>query len=399
MPWSATILLVFTGLLGSVYSSQITSAFPFTDWAGPHGQVLPIAVIFWVCLVAGAGCLVWAQLLREKDRKSSLDSLDRAVAKLEEEIRTTPPAEFLVRWNDFYRLAQLALVVARSKDDKSPAQVTRSCRVILSAVAELARKFDGEPSHRYAANIMIYHPQWPEDETVRRKPRKFANGSRECGVLEVRRELSAVATGHSGEEGGEQADDELSEFLLEVPNPVKVSVDGADRTLWKVLPGAPMAVAKREYSYLKDSSRMARWCEENGSFLPEVMSEITNYFRDGAPRVKSFVSIPLFRYPYGLTDDDTPADAARGAGEPAATKAAAPDRSPPARGSSAASQVDTRFPEGGGDEHGPVVAVLNIHSDGVACLRGGNPEALRQFVLLMEPFGVMLAQLLDPRGV
>ncbi|MEQ9398133.1 MAG: hypothetical protein RJQ04_03105 [Longimicrobiales bacterium] len=414
VPWFATVLLVFAGFFGGLYSQEIRGAFPFVR--GPYEGIEGAAVGFWVTFLLGMALLLIQQYQREQTRAESQTELEGAVLALQESIRTTPPVGFMIEWGEFFRVAQVAFQMTGSTTATTPAGpeaafLQRSCRTILGAVAALAAKYDDREGSRYAANVMLFHPSGTSSPFGQFPLAKFRCPGEATGVLELRRELSASTDGEPDEE-----DTDIQEFCLELPDRAKVKVGDEDVDLWRVLPGAPMAAVTGLPDYLEDVGTIGTWCRGHGDFLRETQDEIVRYFRDETPTIASFVSIPLY-LSFGSTVDTSvereaieEEDADGGPNEQEQV-----ERAPAPRGgehSTDKASVETPMtareegPETPAavyhkseETEGVLLAVLNIHCDEAGIIRGGGEETLAQFVPLVYPFGDLLVKLLRRLGV
>jgi hypothetical protein len=152
-----TLLVIVAGMVGSIYSSEIRSSFPFY-WG--NGPICVQAVIFWTATVIAA----FAYFLREQSVAQTQREDQRRVLyraqRFERLIRTLPPENFLEVVADFYSAAAAATNAAFSQRVLTPHPrpiVEQSLRHLLRLIAALAQQFDGSHADvEYAANIMLF---------------------------------------------------------------------------------------------------------------------------------------------------------------------------------------------------------------------------------------------------
>ncbi|MHB1544474.1 MAG: hypothetical protein ACYCS1_08055 [Gammaproteobacteria bacterium] len=155
------------GVLGTIYTAHIRVVFPFEQM---HYWPPDLSVIsFWVLVVVFGFCFglgTWAQNKTTLEKLEKLHELSGAtqnaqvdlrggVARLEDIIRTMPPAGFLDRFETYYRQcflpASLANETSACRED-----VVAAIRTALRSLAYLAREFDGVRSDAiYCANVML----------------------------------------------------------------------------------------------------------------------------------------------------------------------------------------------------------------------------------------------------
>jgi hypothetical protein len=344
-PFSAaaiTLIIIVTGLLGSIFSAEIRRAFPF--YWGP-GRLSPQAVIFWALAVISALAYFFREqsVTAEEQRVRRL-GLSQA-QRFETLIRTLPPANFLELFSKFLGAADNVVEAAfkgARPAPQAPDIVEESVRHLLRMIATLAQEFDGgHGGVEYAANIMIFKsPEMmsKEEQGDIKKRLLFSDESVAVenlrGVLELQLPLSATAAAEAA-----PPDPRMKPIVLPIPKTSKT--DGR----FKVFPGAPLAFVERELDVYTDTSGLAAWCEKYGDFTDEVIDAIGSYF--AGSHIRSFVSIPLFDV--GV--------------------------------------------EGSDQRETDPVAILNIHSTRKGLLHGRG-EPLVHFVAIMQPFKTYLGRLL-----
>lgn len=331
-----TVLGVFTGLLGSLFSDDIKRSFPFT-WS--HEHLSTVSIAFWLLL------LVFSFLFyfRHNAASQEQEHLVNQTILLAKLVRTLPPVGFLTSFAEYYSLSHQAALKPFEQKSKDLAQtideIEHAIRVVLDGVISLAHIFDGKPQNRtYAANLMLYVPIVGTDaakmEDISRNI-KFVEPGLDLayldGVLELHTEFSTTTATQEA-----TPDHDLSHLYLPIPKE-RYSTDGQ---LVRYLPGAPMAYVTKHMNIYEDSTDLGKWCEENGDFSPTVCHAVRDYFSgDLGQHIRSFASIPIV-----VSNDEDP------------------------RG------------------------VLNIHRDQAGLLNEKQP--VKQFAPLLEPFVCLIFDLL-----
>ena len=286
-PTCITILVIVTGLLGSIWTTEIKSAFPF---AMPGMHVQWEAVIFWGLVVICSIVFFWRQRADDLARAQKEQMLLDGTVRLENLIRTLPPDDFLPIFSELYQAAdRLASVVLTSKKPVAKAEIDTSIRHVLRVIATLAQKFDGDSAGRYCANIMLFRAANSLDaahaESITQRLLfcdETVSISHLKGVLDLLVELSACADDEKAE-----PDPNLNAFALPIPKTAML------HHKYRVLPGAPVAFVDREFDVYADTNRLASWCETQGDFTKDVIKRLERFFEENS-QVRSFVSIPLF---------------------------------------------------------------------------------------------------------
>ena len=352
-PALVTFLGLIAGILGAVYPEKIARAFPF-HWTHLNGGISWHAIGFWSCALLSAVLFFFREKVVDAERKKEQQQLVAQTEKLRKEqerlveqaeklehlIRTHPPANFLAIFSRLYEQAAEVEETALSSDvtssDKS--LFAQSVRSVLFLVATLAQKFDGDPPDvEYCVNIMIFkavHDLSGPERAVIRKRLQFCEEELSVenlrGVLDLEVPLSTTASDEKA-----NSDPGLASFALPIPQKIKTG----ERS--RVLPGAPLAFVNGELDMYIDTRNIREWCDKHGDFSVGVKDELQAYF-NGNPNIRSFVSLPIF-----------------------------PDR-----------------------DHGDPIAVLNIHSNEPALLKGDG-EPVAHFADLMSPFQVILTRLVS----
>lgn len=339
-PWQAlttTMLGVFTGLLGSLYSEQIKGAFPFCLWSYSELQkasISHIALSFWSLLFMFAFFFFHREHSVIISHKNELELFEKL-------IRTLPPKDFLEKFKLLFIASHKAKNTIFSTEEKTTCDIESCIRLVLGSIVALAHQFDGcSEKVTYAANIMIYIPidcftQQEISELHDRMPfvEKEIDLSKLRGVLDLQLTLSRSTTSKP------DPDPHLKPLALAIPTEIRTPSSGR----WRVLPGAPIAFSDKEkvMDLFSDTSTFDNWFRESGDFSPSVEQSIKEYFSsDEGKKIKSFISIPID----SLMEDDYP------------------------------------------------IGVLNIHRDSTNLL--ADEDRARLFLPLVAPFINLLAELL-----
>lgn len=338
-PAFITLLGLFAGIDGAVYTDRIGRAFPF-HWHHLTGGWSWPAIVFWSCAAFSAVLYFFREKVVDFERKKDQKNLVDQARELEHLIRTHPPANFLAIFSQLYEeaaeVAETALSSNVTASDKS--LFGQSIRYVLRSVAILAQKFDGDiPGTNYAVNIMIFKPvkDIPESEHPAIRERlQFCEAELSVknlrGILDLEAPLSTTASDKDA-----ASDPGLKSFALPIP------VDTVTKDRSRVLPGAPFAFVSRELDMYTDTRNIREWCDKYADFTLQVKEELQEYFNKN-PNIRSFVSLPIFS-----------------------------DR-----------------------KHEDPIAVLNIHSNKPGLLKGDG-EPVAHFADLMSPFQVILTRLVS----
>jgi hypothetical protein len=317
---------VIAGLLGSVYSKEISTSFPLKYLCSYH------ALVFWLVLVATTAALAVRQESVDRAQKGAEAELHRRTDELVNLIRTMPPADFLGSFRELFGQAFLAYEAGQD----SPDVADEAIRQVLRCIAILSHQFDRRPKEKYCANVMLFLPSKDVTEDVRKRllfePTLALSAMR--GVLDLQTSLSTTADSTDA-----APDPSLVPIALAVPK--EPQIIAGPSTLWKVLPGAPLAFVTKRVDAYKDTTDLRRWCDEKGDFTEETKQLVEKYFSQGRGG-RSFVSLPL----------------------------SSPD-----------------------DSSDPI-GVLNLHRNSPGMLHQDN-AVIEQFALLAHPFVAMLFRLLQ----
>lgn len=332
-----TVVGAFSGLCGSLYSDEIRGVFPFT--VIKYGPIEWVAVGFWASLFL-FGAMFAANVYAQNQ------NTDAQIQKLQKLINTLPPENFL---DSFQKIldSTYRLLLLQKKNEHSKDSILISIKTNLTAIAFLAKIFDGDGAGVYSANIMLHAPIGPmsDIELQTYAPRILFLGDAGLdlrkslsGVLVLQQEMAVeVRPG-----GGMQSPAVASDVVLPIPVEERRMYQGQGA----VLPGAPDAFLRRGFTGYEDTKSLADFCRKNQQFHPRIADELEEYFNSPAGKeVKSFYSIAI------------PASHSIGTGSP--------------------------------DEP---VAVLNIHANRPNIL---GKDEIELFMPLIRPFVLCLSNLLD----
>ena len=234
-----TLLIIFIGLFGSLYSDEIKSVVPFqwgtwNGWESFHFH--PRILFFWVVTIFVGGLYFF--------REWEVDSYDSQLRKeLVSQIQTLPPAEFLQEFADTYDEGEA--MYEKALQSKNVDDTKKIIRGLLTCICQLTEKFDSPKQHtqmeRYAANIMLFIDASSADKELSEQiqPRiKFIDQEvlfqTLKGALDLRKDLSTHSEAQQSEE-----DMALEAFALPIPHAETTNIDGKNK--YRVLPGAPLA--------------------------------------------------------------------------------------------------------------------------------------------------------------
>lgn len=291
-PWFSALtasLGAIVGLFGSIFSTEIKSAFPFAVGANFIWQ----AAVFYLFLALFAYCF---RLQMQGQSASLSESSD----KLERLIRTLPPDGFLRKYEQLVVRAGGEVVRAGDpavKDDG----VREAAQVVLSALVLLAKMFDGNPkSGRYAINLMLFEsapvaadqlPGWSKGISMWERGRSLDNLA---GLLVLDKGLALVLSGDDSEELA------LDEHVRPLKLPVLRAEFFTDKQgRLNVLPGAPYAFCFPNETELctETKSFVESWRLMSG-LRPEIADEMAEYFNSSDGKlVRSFVALPVLEPP------------------------------------------------------------------------------------------------------
>lgn len=293
-------LLIITGALASVFSSELGSIAHYAIWRG--GQIVPELWLFWgifVLTIAFAGVRHWS--LFELDRRLTQEMIAT--------VRTQPQSIVLTRYNDFFReafgryrrLLDIQFDELTSEQDKEDvkAEFEQVLRDILADICKLAKLFNPHHSSAgYAANIMLYIPNTEFGEKTRDalllETKFMAENQGFDGLQGVLRLMLALSC--DNESDPNQPKKSLRPISLPIPKRVQKPRKAPGKAAhWFVLPGAPRAYVSFLPSQVPNVRTLGAWCRENTAFDEERIERIEAYMEDAADkkRFSSFYALPL----------------------------------------------------------------------------------------------------------
>lgn len=370
----ATLLVVITGISGSLYSKEIklsisnsydyiVSLFIKNFDASQHalpGNV--VANTFWILLLL-VSLMYYFKHRHERNQQNQLAVQTLTAIKqndrLQDIIRTLPPKRFLQKFATIYDASHAAAWMPFDPGLEASLRekielIDHAIRVILNSVGKLVAIFveDDKTSDRYfAVNVMLFHNISDFDDKQLERMREHilflddnADIKKNYGLLELIYNYSTSTKTETPE-----PDTELREFYLPIPDPAfsdELSTDD-NKKLPRYLPGAPEAFVQKKLSTTEDTHELASWCKK-ADFTPSVCDKVKRYFESKeAQNVRSFASLPLMESIKSLDDDS--------------------------------------------NELCPI-GVLNIHSNKPGLIGAEEPSTL--FFLLMQPFLCLIYDLI-----
>jgi hypothetical protein len=216
-----------------------------------------------------------------------------------------PPATFADLYARQVIKAQVTLMDVVAAHAASGPQdvgtVQSAVRIALRTIALIAEGYENTPGAQVAANLMIFSRIAELPRATKERPAhevlSFASPGLSweslTGVLHLQPELSARA---SGEFTG--PDPSVHEMYLPLPADRQLRAKG--RSVWAVLPGAPLAWVKREPTSWPSIEALRAWCDEDAALHVDATFAMLRYFSHSA-EIRSFVSIP-----FGQAADGSP---------------------------------------------------------------------------------------------
>ena len=321
-PAVISVLGIIAAVLGGFWTDEIKNSFPFYFQFYPPYSWSWHATLFWSSVLF-AGLLFYlrqktddierkraqdelvaqAELLRklviDEDKRlgDAQNELMNQARKLEDQVRTLPPANFLENCAKLYQSADIAALAALGTPEPptDKRRVDQAIRIVLRAIARLAQCFDGDfPNAKYAANIMIYKPTSTMSQDERNEIRERLAFCEDAvsideleGVLDLACDLSAT------NEGDGDGDDVALDRILK-PLAIPIPRERMDGQLHKVLPGAPHAFTANEKQSFKDPAEIKDWFSSKAAFSPTVIRRVMDYFNSNQLHIGSFVAVPVW---------------------------------------------------------------------------------------------------------
>lgn len=274
---------VFAGFLGTVYEGSIRNAFPF--FLG-NGVFSWHAFSFWLAVVIFSGTYASTHIAGVIETRGQIE-------KLEEIIRTLPPESLVVEYKkNWDEICMPALVTALSAGVQLP-ELVRALDIVLKSIAGLAYNYDRHnKKSKYSVNIMRFSDDISAyKDRVRFLGEHFSFDSLR-GFL-VLDDMFSVSY-----DGTDFYSEKLAiDLVLPVPNSGDICVE--NKTMYRALPGAPMAFIYKNPVRFGNTDDLVNWLDRECDFTAEVKHEVKKYFSDMNDRVMSFISLPIFSYEQG----------------------------------------------------------------------------------------------------
>lgn len=281
----ATILLTVMGIWGS-HSIDTIIKDPFSK--SPEVWGFYILTLAFVALFTGM--LHYRERQTQKAQRELINKSD----ELEETIRTLPPEGFLSLFSEKFTEAhdvyKTLLLPEATKEE-----LELSIRGILLGILRLTEHFDRKmDGHLYAANIMIFNQSYKQDENISKELLKnltFADEDLDPmklhGLLYLHHRLSTNSNNDDS-----VPDEYIDKILLTLP--VRNKAKSKETNKFKVLPGAPIAIALNAPNIYFNARTICDWFRKEGDFDETIVSQVSDYFNKGhGKEIKSFFSLPL----------------------------------------------------------------------------------------------------------
>jgi hypothetical protein len=271
---------VFAGFLGTVYEGSIRNAFPFFLGDGVFSWH---AFTFWLAVAIFSATYASTHIAGVIETRGQIE-------QLEEIIRTLPPESLVVEYNkNWDGICMPALVYALSADAQRQ-DVVKALDIVLKSIAGLAYNYDRHNKRsKYSVNIMRFSSDLPSYKDRLRFLGKHFSLDGLSGVLVLVDEFSVSY------DGSDFYSERLAiDLVLPVPNSGDIRIE--NKTMFRALPGAPMAFLYKNPVRFGNTDELVRWLDRECDFTAEVKHEVKNYFADMNDRVMSFISLPIFSY-------------------------------------------------------------------------------------------------------
>lgn len=409
---AVTVLILFTGVMGSVYSDDIQAHFPLGEKtreiceakentasasqentgqqqsAAPAKSMLGCEIdtyldtksfLFWVLFLITTLLFFLHQLLEEQVFRKAYDSLDNL-------IRTLPSEKFLTNFGSLSKQALFPFIRHVNKGNAALQQndLEESIRSLLAILLTLLEDFERSSHHdsrlKYGANIMIFEPAAEMSAVyIKDLEHKTAFMDEVTDIQKLEGVLRLIPALSTSSETKQQAkpDAKAKEFYLPVPDKTNVKTDNGK---YNVLPGGPYAYATdARFSRFSDVGTMPEWMEKYGNFKESIRTSMEVHFKKKEnEHICSFISIPLMYRSFVN-------------GNPEATPA-----SPAAIEEGGKAVAEGKSMEGKGTpkerEYIVKIGVLNFHKNSTDILE--NDEKARMFLDMISPLLGFLDELL-----
>jgi hypothetical protein len=214
---------------------------------------------------------------------------NEATNKLEQVIRTLPPKNFLVVFEDLF--TQSFNVYWKANEERDNGKLKDAIITTIAGVLFLVKSFDARHDHpQYSANIMLFKPtqdvtQKELDDSVLFTEPGFDPKSWD-GVLQLQKDFA-----FSLKDNGLEPDTNIIPILLPIPKE-NLRMDKGKPT---VLPGAPAVFCDPStFGGFENTFQLATWCRDQSGLRASIAEDVERYFVDGPGReIRSFISIPI----------------------------------------------------------------------------------------------------------
>ena len=295
-----TLMTIIAGLMGTLFQPEIKGSIPFT-WG------LTLAGFgFWALATITGLAYFFRQEAVAKTRSELTQNLEQRIGQVQRVLRTIPPENFLDQYAAFHLAAdiatQAAIEIPKGTAGRD-AELGKAVRCCLTALAVLAKQFDGDREQAYAANMMVFYSResLEANDSLREavidkaeflKPELWGMEAL-AGVLHLAPAFSTTAV-IGKEELQPETDvvDTACDPLIEpLTLPVLKSPESAERR--RVLPGAPWVFSTgAPQDVIEDTQQFSAWCNKHADFDQQYINLIEGYFARNT-QIRSFVSMPI----------------------------------------------------------------------------------------------------------
>jgi hypothetical protein len=280
------VIGVLAGIFGAIIADDVQQFFlDVSPYREPSKQYsLKAALAFVGASVILLALFALRQWAIDRQRGRDHIRLQGIAERIQSTVRTHPPRPFM---SALGIAAEKSFVIAR--DAKTQEHRELAIRLILKLIADLARTFEGSSSLVVGANLMIFVPRTCDysrwEEWYREK--RFFDGDPAdlAGMLVLSPRMSATA-------GSKDADPDASIINMALPIPKDHGGAPGSGKLWNVLPGAPLAYARRQFEWFCPVSELHAWCSKNCDLREAIRNQLKQYF--DRMSFTGFLSTPVF---------------------------------------------------------------------------------------------------------
>ncbi|MGC3983111.1 MAG: hypothetical protein QM808_17800 [Steroidobacteraceae bacterium] len=276
------------------------------QWSHFSGGPLKNHGDFWIFAGAFAVFLVgfsWHKKAESSIAVEKQDQLTRGIKKLDEKIAELDQEIELVTTLRLVRFAQtynetlrtiFPLILYANPDSQKPEVIVNLARAIVSKIVVLAGEMDGSPvGVKYSASVFLYRTK----EQLETLPPQKLNDLR--AQIEFTQNIACEMRYLSGVlrrcpeasfSQSPQPPEENPKERLTLPVHSHVYAD-SDSKQFRVLPGAPQAIAWDDSVILRSHSEVETWCRDLADYTDAAQKEVIDFFK--MRPIKSFMAIPL----------------------------------------------------------------------------------------------------------